>query len=305
MLGYTTPRYDRMSPHDISVYRRYYCEACHHLKEGFGLVSTLVASYDMAFNTVVLDAVTASAVDFDGTPRSPICVLRRPRANSELFRRLAACTVLLAKWELVDDAHDHPSLKTNLFSLTLGRAIAEAERRLPEQDALIGEGFAELRRLEEGGCTDAVHMGTVFGRSLSRVMTDLAGTGRDGSLADMFTELAALIYVLDAIDDIDLDLASGSYNPYAEGRDGFRNRAGIMAADTYAMSGSVNRLLSSLQSAYEGVRPGMAAHTGVSDNIIYHGLPETARTVISGPGRSAPTGLMDIIRASRERNASH
>ena len=58
MLGYTVPAYGRLSPADLSRYRRYYCETCHQLHEGFGLTGTLTVNYDMTFNTVLLCGIT-------------------------------------------------------------------------------------------------------------------------------------------------------------------------------------------------------------------------------------------------------
>lgn len=37
MFGYTIPSYGRLSPADLRLYRKYYCEGCHQLKGGFGL----------------------------------------------------------------------------------------------------------------------------------------------------------------------------------------------------------------------------------------------------------------------------
>ncbi|NLU45890.1 MAG: hypothetical protein GXX87_02985 [Euryarchaeota archaeon] len=304
MFGYTLPRYDKMSPSDLSVYRRYYCETCHQLKDGFGLVSTAAVSYDMTFNTVVLSALVGDSLGPGGTGKAPLCVLRKPDADSDLFRKMAAYTVLLAKWELVDDEVDRPSLKTGFLSLVLGKAIAKAERQFPEYDGLIGDGFTQLRRREEAGCTDAVLMGSEFGRTLSHALADFAGADRDGPLTDMFTALAALVYVLDAFDDLEEDYMNGTYNPYLTDCDTFRNREDFVSKNVYSMSGTVNGLLSSLQDSYAHVRTGMCDHTGIADNIVYHGLPASAKNVISGTSQ-AKASLKNMFRAHRERNASY
>src|SRR5574344_1343344 len=102
MFGYTLPMYSRMSPTDLQTYRRYYCETCHQLKDGFGLISTAAVNYDMTFNTVVLNAIAGDVLDFPGTKKSQFCVFKDAKADSDLMRGLATYTVLLTKWELVD-----------------------------------------------------------------------------------------------------------------------------------------------------------------------------------------------------------
>ncbi len=147
MLGYTLPYYNRLSPADNRVYRRYYCEGCHHLKHDFGLTSTLTVNYDMTFNTILLNSIAGNVLDFEGTT-GRICVLCKPKADSDLMRAMAAYTLILAKWELHDDETDKPSAKSKLASTALGKAIEKAVDLYPQYDRWVGEGFENLHELE-------------------------------------------------------------------------------------------------------------------------------------------------------------
>ena len=301
MFGYTIPQYSKLSPSDLSVYRRYYCETCHQLKAEYGLVSTSAVNYDMTFNTILLNSVTADTPYFKGTKNSPFCVFGRPGADSDLFRRMAAYTILLTKWELIDDSFDKPSFRSNAASLLLGRAISKAEGAYPEYDEAVGRGFEELRDLEESGCTDAIRMGKAFGGSLSYALRDIAG---GDILEDVFVHLTASVYLMDAIDDLDQDYMDGTYNPLLADRASYRNKERFIEENTYRLSDMLNEVIGGLQSSYSAVRMNMSAGIGISDNIIYSGIPDSAKRVMTGSS-DARASVKNMFSGRKKRNASY
>jgi hypothetical protein len=304
MFGYTVPLYSKLTASNLAVYRRYYCEGCHQLKAQFGLLSTAAVNYDMTFNTLVLNAVTGDTLDFERTRNSPLCVFKRPGADSDLMRDMAAYTVLLTKWELVDDSVDKPSMKSNLASLALNRAIQKAERLYPEYDEAVGKGFDELRHLEEAGCTDATLMGRTFGDHLTRTLNDIAGEHSNDSLNGLFSDLTAIIYIMDAVDDLDQDYLDGTYNPFLKDCEDYLNKKEYIARHIYDITGTMNSVIGSLQSNYSAVRSSMRANVGVTDNIVYYGIPDSAKRILSGLS-TAKASLKNILGNHSERNASY
>lgn len=304
MFGYTVPNYAKLTPSDLSAYRRYYCETCHQLKAEYGIASAAAVNYDMTFITVILNSFTGGVPYFEGTKNSPLCVLKGPKADSDLFRKMAAYTVILTKWELVDDSLDKPSLKSNAASLLLGRAVSKAEKMYPEYDEAVGKGFGELRRMEVSGCTDAALMGEMFGRSLSYPLADIAGERTDGILGDLFTHLGASVYLMDAVDDLDWDCLDGTYNPFLSGRGQFTNKAKFIEDNLYELSDTMNKAVGRLQMSYSAVRKKMQFDTGISDNIIYHGIPGSAKNIMTGSG-GAGASLRNVFEGRRKRNASY
>ena len=281
MFGYTVPLYARMPFPERAAYQKYYCETCHQLKAGFGLVSTATVNYDMTFNTIVLNAVAGDVQEFEGTPKSVRCVFRGPKADSDIFRKMAAYTVLLTKWELVDDRTDKPSVKTDLIDLTLGRAISKAESMYPEYDGIVGRGFGRLRDMELDGCSDAVRMGKEFGKALTEPLSDIAGDSDFPELRSLFTDLTAAVYVMDAIDDLEDDFMDGTYNPFLQECTDFRNRDEYVRKNLYGLTGLVNGVIGDLQRDYSAVRRHMRSMTGVTDNIVYLGVPESAKNAVA------------------------
>jgi len=290
-----------MTASDIGDYRRYYCETCHQLKAEYGLVSTAAVNYDMTFNLIILSAVDGGCTRFEGTPASTTCVFKRPGADSDIFRAMAGYTVLLTKWELYDDKVDSPSLKTNLIDLVLSRAISKAEKRYPEYDRIVGEGFEKLRDLERQGCTDAVLMGRTFGKALSEPMETMVKEDLAHPLEELFTSLTAAVYVMDAVDDLESDFMDGTYNPFLTDRDSFVNRERFMEAHTYELAKVTRRCMEDLQKAYSEVRPFMTDLTSVTDNIVYYGVPESAKDALAGKG-TAKLSVKNALDLRSERN---
>ena len=280
MFGYTVPAYGRLSPADLSRYRRYYCEGCHQLHDGFGLTGTLTVNYDMTFNTILLCGLTGRALDI-GPTENTICVLERSKTDDELMRDMAAYTLILTKWELYDDETDDPSLKSKFISLTLNRAIEKAVGLHPDYDDMVGEGFRNLRELELEGCKDARLMGRTFGKGLIGALEDIAGDSYSPELGELFTELSTAVYIMDAIDDLDEDFMEGTYNPLLPDS-GFVNARKLIDSNIFQFTGLVNETIGSLQSNYSKVRPMMRGNVSLCDNIVYYGIPESARKVISG-----------------------
>ncbi len=300
MFGYVVPAYGKLSPLDASAYRRYYCEGCHQLREGFGLTGTATVNYDMTFNTILLCGLCGEGLDFDGTSRK-LCVLEHPHAESEIMRRMAAYTLILTKWELEDDDTDKPSKKTKAISFVLGRAIAKAVEEFPEYDRMVGEGFAALRDLEEAGCRDARLMGRTFGKGLIGALEDIAGDHYSEDLGEMFTELSTAVYIMDAIDDLDQDFMDGTYNPLLP-ETGYVNARTLVDRDIFEITSLVNATIGELQGRYSRVRPMLKGNVSLCDNIVYYGIPQSAKQVITGDA-TARASVKNVL-TNREARTS-
>jgi len=298
MLGYTLPYYNRLSPADNRVYRRYYCEGCHQLKQGFGLTSTLTVNYDMTFNTILLNGIAGDVLDFEGTHRR-ICVLDKPKADSDLLRKMAAYTLILTKWELHDDDTDKPSLKSKAASTMLRKAVTKATNEYPEYDRMVGEGFERLHELELQGCKDAVLMGRTFGEGLIGALRDIAGEHASDDLDNVFRQLGTVVYLMDAIDDLDEDFTEGTYNPLLPEK-GYVNSSDYRLKNVYKLTSMLNDEINSLQGSYSVIRPQLRAGVGICDNIVYMGIPDSAKNVMMG-NSSAKTSVKNVLSNRKQR----
>ena len=61
--------------------------------------------------------------------------------------------------------------------------------------------------------------------------------------------------------------------------------------------------MADLQNSYSRVRKKMGYAVGVTDNIVMHGIPESAKNVVAGTGQTKP-GIRNSLEARRARNRS-
>jgi len=264
------------------------------LKANFGIVSTAAVNYDMTFNSMVLNAMSENGIEKQSVNRSAVCILGKRTADSETLKKVAGYTLLLTKWELEDDRHDHPNLRSNAAYLLLGRAIRKAEKLYPEYDECVAEAFEVLRGMEYDGCADVLKVGGTFASYLMPAMKDIAADSWNNDLERLFVSLGTMIYVMDAVDDLDEDYMNGTYNPFLIGCGHFVNKAEYMKKNMYAVAELMNAAMNDIQTSYLSVRTSMRFHQGVTDNVIYHGLPDSAKNIMTSVCASK-TGLKNAI----------
>ena len=300
MFGYTIPSYSSMSASDLHTYRSCYCESCHQLRKNFGLISTAAVNYDMTFNSIILNSLSENGVKEQNMRNGMICLFGKCTERTELLKKIAAFTVLLTKWELEDDKNDHPSLRSNFADMALGRAIRKAEKMCPDYDEQVGKGFENLKRTEEEGCTDPIKIGEVFASSLVPAMRDIAGDDGSKDLDSLFTGLGTMIYVMDAVDDMDEDFINDTFNPFLVEYEGFVNKREFIQKNVYTITDMMNEVMKGVQSSYYRVRENMRFHHGVSDNIVYHGIPGSVKRIMACESCARP-GLKNVISSRISR----
>ncbi len=293
-----------MTPIDLIVYRRYYCESCHQLKAEFGLTSAATVNYDMTFNTILLNSICGDVLDFVGTKKSPFCVFADPKADSELMAKMAGYTVLLTKWELIDDSVDKPSLKTKTISSVLSKAIHKAESMYPEFDDAVGKGFEDLRSMETEGYTNPGIIGKRFGLALAKPLNLIAEDKASNELTELFSNLTAAVYIMDAVDDLDQDFMDDTFNPYLVNPEGFVNKKEYITKNVYKITKDISAILGDLQRSYVAVKPSLRAYESITDNIIYHGIPESAKGVIAGSS-NAKASIKNTLSNRKNRNTTY
>ena len=282
-----------MSASDVHAYRSCYCESCHQLRKDFGIVSTTAVNYDMTFNGIMMNALSSSGIKEQNTKNGMICIFGKA-VDSGLLRKIAGHTILLTKWELEDDKHDRPTLRSNAASIALGRAIRKAETMYPEYDEHAAKGFDDLKRMEAEQCGDPVLIGRRFAMSLMPSMEDIAGDAWSDHLKDLFTGLGTAVYVMDAADDLDEDFMNGTFNPFLVGYEDYINKNEFMQKNVYQITDKVSEAMKDIRNSYSFIRDSMHFHHGIADNIIFRGLPESAKRIISCECSSRP-GLRNTI----------
>lgn len=175
-------------------------------------------------------------------------------------------------------------------------------------------------------------MGNEFGRALSVPLVDIAGGEPDPHVNDLFIHLTTIVYIMDAIDDLEEDYLEGTYNPFLarysdfleeHGKDEtkgdddcvdsscknncgcnhFENRDAFVNENLYEITGLMNSVIGDLQTSYSHVRKNLRSSVGVTDNIVMLGIPESAKNVLTGRSL-AKASIKNTMERRAERNRS-
>ncbi|MCD8335198.1 MAG: DUF5685 family protein [Clostridiales bacterium] len=279
MFGYVLPLREELKVKDWERYRAVYCGLCHTMGRQCGQLSRLLLSYDFTFLALLLGA--------GGGQHKCRCVAAPCRGRScctaSAALELAAdeC-MILTWWKFQDQIQDESfwkGLGARLLAQLYRRAYRRAARRRPDFDRLVSRQLDDLHRLEAERCPSLDHPADAFAKILAGAVPPTGDTARDRATQQLLYHVGRWIYLTDAWDDLQDDLAQGSYNPILlrygldkapapEGPEGQQLRV--------TLTHSVNLALSALQLLEE------TENTPLLENILWGGLPLVQRLVLSG-----------------------
>lgn len=230
MFGTVKPRPCALPAEDRDAYRKLYCGTCRGLGEYAFAVRALV-SYDVVLLSAVIGGAQAAApcTDTCRCPLNPLVHKPIVATDDPAMRAGAAVQLLLADAWLEDHAQDgtpavgllRPLLPVERALATLAelgfdsaplKAITERQRAVETPGAGPEEAAEPTRDL----------VGHILGSALDLPGTDpaLQTPSARSALVRLGRALGAVIYLVDALDDLAKDVASGAFNPNkdAEGR---------------------------------------------------------------------------------------
>ncbi|MEA4923215.1 MAG: DUF5685 family protein [Eubacteriaceae bacterium] len=233
MLGYVTTENAELKMKDYELYSGYYCGVCKSIGKRYGQVPRLVLSYDAAFLALLLAGVT----DNENTVSREHCIIhhikKKTVVRNDVVDYSGDVMLILAWHNIEDDANDEGKIyaKATLKAMKgLYKKLESKRNRLCED---IKEGLAELAECEKRKADSIDGPGSAFGKIMAAVMTGYEpASGSARALAGIGYHLGMWIYLMDAWDDLEKDIDSGSYNPLiyrfeyedGESKDNFRKR---------------------------------------------------------------------------------
>lgn len=218
MLGYVKAFKPEMKIKDYELYRGIYCSLCRALGRNYSPIAQLFLSYDFAFAAVLRLAAISGGCSFSKKrcPYNPAkkCMICSSKEELDFCSHALVITVY---YKVIDNLHD-AGFKSKLFACLLYPIVwlmhKKAARLASDIDKIIGESMvrqAEIEKksdvcLDEAAHASADALGMVF------------ALGFEGELKNSLYTLGYMVgryvYILDAADDLEDDLKSGSFNPF-------------------------------------------------------------------------------------------
>lgn len=273
MFGYIKPMPPEMRVKEYELYRAFYCGLCRAMGLHICKSSRFTLSYDIVF----LALVRAAASDEKITVKHRRCIAhplkKRPVAECEkAIPYSAAASAILSYYNVTDDIADEKG-----FRRFAKKCVLPTMRRYRKKaghsilDAKIASSLEELAVLEKSALANAEACADKFGKVLSYVFAE--GFGSDAEeriLSDIGYHIGRWIYLVDAIDDHEKDKKSGSFNPFSSYEE--------LPKETLEIA--LNLELDAAKKSLDLLSCENRQIFNIIENIIYLGMPETAKKVL-------------------------
>ena len=287
MFGYVQPLRPELRVRDMTLYKAFYCGQCKALSRRYGTIARGFLSYD----TALLGLLSAALSARDAEVRNERCIVspvkKKPVARPSAALEFAAdANVILAYNKLRDDWRDERSKKAAAGRVFLSRAYRRARRARPKMGRAVETLVDELAMLEGAGCPRMDEAADVFARLMQVLFAELgAEEGDKRALSWMAYNLGKWVYLADAFDDLEKDVARGCYNviwlQYGKKGDAADCRREMREAVGFNLKTS----LSQCAAAYELLR--LKRYKELLDNIVYLGLMDRTERVLKGESKQA------------------
>ena len=280
MFGYVRPLKGELRVREYQNYRAVYCGLCHVLRDRGGFAARFAVNYDFTFLTMLLAGDSEICAIRHRCPANPfrrrVCLSKMPALETA-----ADLSLVLGWWKLSDSVQDEgllERLRARTSMLFLRRAYRSAVARVPEFDLFVKEKLSELAALEKDKCASIDQTADCFAqilRSSASVETD---ENRRRVLEQLLYHVGRMVYILDAVDDLEEDVKCSRYNPLIYR---FPSETGSLTDDDRETLRST--ILRSQEAAGAALQLlNMGQWSGILENIVYLGLPEATRLVLAG-----------------------
>lgn len=284
MFGYIRPSVRELKIKEFELFRGYYCGLCKSMGRSFGVLSRLALNYDAVFLGLLLASV------HNETP-----VLKRESCIANPLKRkwivkesmsidfAADINVLLTYYKLKDDIRDEGGLFPTLIKLIFHKGYKSAALRNKSIDGIISSSVSSQLDLEKNGCSSIDEAAEPFANMMMQLLA--AGyIGEDKSVPRILGwigyNLGKWIYIIDAFDDIERDIRSGSYNPllrqYKYKDQDVKSFKASIAEDV-----RIN-LLQALSQSTCSLELLSMKNKSIINNIMYEGLYEKTERILNG-----------------------
>lgn len=212
MFGYVTIDKPELKVKEFYRYKSYYCGLCRTLKEEYGFRGRMTLSYDMAFLVLFLTSLyeTPTKELQSHCPLHP--VKKIPMLQNEISEYGAKMNILLVYFKCEDDWKDDKSLKGIAGMHLFRKKAKELCKEYKRQAQVIQKQLKVLEVYEEKQEETLDLAAGAFGKLMAELFVYKEDMWEQ-ELRNFGFYLGKFIYIMDAYDDLEEDLKTGSYNP--------------------------------------------------------------------------------------------
>ena len=261
MFGYIAINKAEMKFRDFDIYHAYYCGLCKNLKERYGRIGQITLSYDMTFLIILLSGLYEPPAE-DSVRNCVAHPFQKHAARTnEITQYAADMNIVLSYYKCLDDWADEHKKKAWINSRLLRSKVKQIEKTYPEKVKFIRDTLAQISSCEKENEQDLDKMAGLFGEIMAEIFVWKQDIWKD-SLHRMGFFLGKFIYLMDAYEDIDDDIANACYNPFMQ----FREREDF---DDYCKQ-ILTMMIAECSREFEKLP--ILTHAEILRNILYSGV---------------------------------
>ncbi len=286
MFGYVIPDKNNMYVKDFNVFQAYYCGLCKALAKTGAPHTRLCTNYDTTFYNALLHSVAGKEVQFE----RKLCAYNGKKKTvvkcDELTAKVADLSVLLVYYNADDDVKDGKRSRVFVRDALAARKC-RAAKRMPEIDALMRESFRKLAVLEKRNCANIDQVADCFASLMRDVTRQLVKTDDN---VDTFTyNLGRLVYLFDAVDDVESDAKKGRYNPLLAAYGECASKAEFLEKNGQELDFLLRSTYNRMVGAYNAMN--IVVSEGVLSNTVYLGIDMQMERLLKGEEKCQMTRL--------------
>lgn len=213
MYGYIVPDEDELKVKELRAYQAHYCGLCHQIKKNYGQIERLVLSYDMTFVYLLLSSLYEPHTTLERKACFLHPIQKKWVASNDLASYVADMSIALAYLKLEDDVLDEPSFKVRVGIMGLKNDYKKVKAEYPTKIHHFEQHLHQLHILEKQECDDLDALSKTFGKVMGEVMVVDEDDPFHQELYDIGYYLGQFVYLMDAYDDLVLDIKHNRFNP--------------------------------------------------------------------------------------------
>lgn len=211
MFGYVTALEPELKMKEYHEYKAFYCGLCQVLKEKYGFVGQMTLTYDMTFLIMLLTSLYECMPEVS-EHRCKVHPLKKQKMLTNAFTEYGAdMNMLLTYYHLMDDWKDEGSAAGFAGAAALKGTYRKLKKKYPRQSRAIAYWLHRLHMLEERNEQNIDLVAGCFGKIMEALFVYQEDCWQD-TLKRMGFFLGKFIYIMDAFDDVEKDIQTGSYN---------------------------------------------------------------------------------------------
>lgn len=209
MFGYLFPTKSLLTMSEKKIFRNYFCTLCLAHNYRYGMLAPALNNFDIGTFAIILD-LYGDKIENCGKCGKYIAN-RREKFTTKKWAEIVDYNVNLVRKKIEDDLTDKAGVQATSVHLATKHIFNKCKRNSRDLYTLFDTEFDKymIVESEKPQINEMLHSYEEFARNtfgaLDRVKSEQV---------ELFVAMNRWIYWIDAIDDYDEDLRSGSFNPY-------------------------------------------------------------------------------------------